>query len=189
MKSTIRTFIAIKIRPGKKLLEIIHRFQKSFSEENIRWVPHDNLHITLRFLGETTKEQVSEIVEFMESLSENFSGFQFELSGIGYFKRKKTPRVLFANAAKNERLKLLAQNIETKMVSLGFKKSEHEFTPHLTIARFKYVEDKEKFFFLTDKYADSAIQQVNVSEIIFYQSILSAEGPTYVPIKTIKLKN
>ncbi len=187
MKQTIRTFIAIKVKPEKTLLEIINRFRKSLAEGKIRWVDSGNLHITLRFLVETNKEQVVDIIDFLESLSNSFSTFQFNLKGIGYFKRKKQPKVLFAKTENDDPLKQFAKEIEAKMVSLGFKKNEHDFTPHLTIARFKYVVDIEKFNFLTEKYSGKEIQQVNVSEIIFYQSILSSVGPTYKPIKIVKL--
>lgn len=187
MKQTIRTFIAIKIKPEKKLSEIIERCRKALPEEKIRWVDSDNLHVTLRFLGETTKEQANEVIDFLESLPKDFPGFQIELKGIGYFKRKKQAKVLFIKTENDFQLKQLAKAIETKMIVLGFKTGDYEFTPHLTLARFKYIIDKEKFYYLTEKYSGSEIQQVNVSEIIFYQSILSSEGPTYKPIKIIKL--
>jgi 2'-5' RNA ligase len=187
MKETIRTFIAVKIQVGKKLTEIIHRFRKSLWDENIRWVDTGNLHITLRFLGETNKQQAVEIIDILEKLAGQTPVFQFSLKGMDFFKNRKQPRVLFISTANDTHLHFLSEEIENQIVPLGFKKSETGFAPHLTIGRFKYIIEKDSFFALVNKYSDADIQQVEVSEIIFYQSILGSGGPTYIPIKTVKL--
>lgn len=187
MKDTIRTFIAIKITPGEKLIEIINKLKKSLSDEEIRWVNTNNLHLTLRFLGETNKEQVFEIENILESFPQRFQPFQFNLIGVGFFKRKNQPKVLYVNVENDLILKQLALEIEEKIIPLGFRHGEKVFTPHLTIGRFKYVADKDLFYSMVNRFSDMVIQQVPVAEIIFYQSILSSNGPTYKPIKIVSL--
>lgn len=187
MKDTIRTFIAIKITPGKKLIELINNFKKSLSEEEIRWVDTYNLHLTLRFLGETSKEQTQEIIKTLETIPQRFQPFQFNLKGVGFFKRKNQPKVLFAAVEKDLILKQLANEIEEKIIQLGFRHGEKIFNPHLTIGRFKYISDKDSFYSMVNRFLETKIQQVTVSEIIFYQSILSSKGPTYKPIKILSL--
>jgi 2'-5' RNA ligase len=81
----------------------------------------------------------------------------------------------------------MADKVKELLAPLGFGQGEKTFTPHLTIGRFKYISDKVYFYALVNRFHDKAIQQVTVSEIIFYQSILSSEGPTYKPIKIINL--
>jgi len=83
----------------------------------------------------------------------------------------------------------LAADVEEKIVLLGFSHAEKAFNPHLTLGRIKFIQDKDVLYSLVNKYKSTFIQQVTVSEIIFYQSILSSEGPTYNPIKIIKLNN
>jgi 2'-5' RNA ligase len=75
----MRTFIAIKITPEKKLLDVFSTLKQSLAGELINWVAGNNLHLTLRFLGETSQVQVTEIVKLLESISEHFQPFQFEL--------------------------------------------------------------------------------------------------------------
>lgn len=188
MKETIRTFIAIKVVPGKNLLEFINQFRKSFIEEKIRWVDINNLHVTLRFLGETNKEQAVEIVNMLEDLPNLFQPFQFTLQNTGYFKRKNQPRVLYLSIENDLVLKQLAEYIKRRIKPIGFEKGEKQFTPHLTIARFKNICDKEFFQSTVDGLGGNTIQQIDVTEIIFYQSILGSKGPSYNPIKVVKLK-
>ena len=189
MKDTIRTFLAVKITPEKKLDEILDGIKKSLKGEAIRWVENNNLHITLRFLGETSKEQVSQIIEMLENVIKVFQPFQFSLKGVGFFKSKNQPKVLHITTENDEVLKQLANEIEDGLVQLGFNRGEKIFTPHLTFGRFKFISDKNSFFSLVNNFHDVKIQQITVSEIIFYQSILSSDGPTYVPVKIFPLIN
>jgi 2'-5' RNA ligase len=185
----MRTFIAIKINPEKRLLDIFSTFKKSLAGEIINWVAINNLHLTLRFLGENSQDQVAEIVKSLESVSEYFQPFQFELKGVAVFKNKIQPRVLFLSIEDDFRLKQLAADIEEKIVSPGFSREEKAFNPHLTLGRIKFIQEKDVLYSLVNKYKNTFIQQVTVAEIIYYQSILSSDGPTYNPIKIIKLKN
>jgi len=187
MEDTIRTFIAIKITPLKKLFDLICDFKKSMKGEEVRWVDTDNLHLTLRFLGETNKEQVGEIVKLLELIAKQFQPFQFELKGVGVFKMKIQPKVIFLSVGNGLILKELAEAIQEKVSIIGFRAEENVFNPHLTVGRIKYIQNKDAFYSLVNKFSDSVIQQIPVFEIIFYQSILSSDGPIYKPIKVVNL--
>ncbi len=187
MKETIRTFIAIKITAEKKLLDSIAELKKSLAGEEIRWVDIDNLHLTLRFLGETNQFQVAEIIKMLESISKQFQPFQFSLKGVSIFKKKIQPRVLFVSIENDLVLKQLAAEILEMSKTPGFKVEENTFNPHLTLGRIKFIQNKTDFYALVNKFCDTKFQSVIVSETIFYQSILGSEGPTYKPLKIVKL--
>jgi len=183
MKETIRTFIAIKIIPEKKLAELFSNLRNSLKGEEIRWVDINNLHLTLRFLGETDREQVAELIKVLESVSESFQPFQFEIKGVGVFKNKMQPRVLFLSVVNNPILHQLANEIRGKLNIMGFDENEKSFNPHITLGRIKYIENKDAFYALANRFSNEKIQNLTVSEITFYQSILGSAGPTYKPIK------
>lgn len=187
MKKNIRTFIAIKITAEKKLLASISELKKSLAGEEVRWVDNDNLHLTLRFLGETNQFQIDEISKMLETISGQFQPFQFELKGLSVFKKKIQPRVLFVDVEDDLVLRQLALEILEMSKMLGFKVEENTFNPHLTLGRIKYIQNKAEFYALVKKYCDMKFQQVIVSEIIFYQSILGSNGPTYKSIKIVNL--
>lgn len=188
MKNTVRTFIAIKITPHQNLLELVARLKYALKDEAIKWVETGNLHLTLRFFGETTRKQADEIESVLEILSKKFHCFQFNLKGVGYFKRKQQPSVLFVNIENEEVLKQLANEIENEISHMEFENEPKNFKPHLTLARIKFVKIRNAFYSLMDAFKEIDIQVVEVSEIVFYQSILNSSGPEYKPLKTVKLK-
>ena len=183
----MRTFIALKITPEKKLIDMVNTLKKTLEGEAIKWVDTNNLHLTLRFLGETSHEQTQEIAHILKNISQNYHPFQFNLKGVGFFKSKNQPRVLFLSIENDLMLKQLAVEIEEGMVSLGFSREEKAFNPHLTVGRIKFIQNKIAFNILVNEFKNSDIQDVKVSEVIFYQSILNYEGPIYKPINILNL--
>lgn len=185
----MRTFIAIKIVPEKKLADLFSTLKDSLNNENINWADVDNLHLTLRFIGETEKKQVDEIIRLIDEVAQQFHQFQFCLSDAGFFKSKNQPRILFFAVDNGFKLKQLADEIDEKIVSLGFSREERLFNPHLTIGRIKFIQNKTAFYDLINQYKGTEIQKIEVSEIVYYQSILTSAGAIYKPIKIFRLNN
>jgi RNA 2',3'-cyclic 3'-phosphodiesterase len=185
----MRTFIAIKIVPEKKLIDLVATLKKSLNNEIINWADPDNLHLTLRFIGETEQKQVAETMRFLEEVAQRFHPFQFSLRDVGFFKSKNQPRILFFAIENGLVLNQLAAEIEERIVALGFSREERLFNPHLTIGRIKFIQNKMVFYDLINQFKGTEIQKVTVSEIVYYQSILTSSGAIYKPLKIISLKN
>jgi len=189
MPESIRTFIAVKIDPEPELLNLINHLQVEFSEEKIKWVGDSNLHLTLKFLGDTSPVQVDLVKTILKETGENFTSFQFNLKGVGFFKRNRQPNVLFVNIERPEILKKLAAEIDVKLSELGFEKEQREFNPHLTLGRIKYLKNKPRFYKTIETCKSNFIQHVKISEVIYYQSILKPGGAEYKSIAKIRLKS
>ena len=185
----IRIFVAIKIHPEKLLDDIISDFQRELESEKIKWVDSSNLHLTMRFIGESTRNQVEKLKSNLKVVENTISSFRFDIFGAGFFKNKGNPRVLFLKIKNKEKLELLNEVIEEAVQDAGFEKEERGFKPHLTIARIKFLEDKQTFYSLIEKYSEQDIQSVEVSEFILYQSILNQRGPKYIPLQKVKLND
>lgn len=184
----IRTFIAIKIEPGKDLIDLMNVCTKSLRNESIKWVEPENMHLTLKFLGDTSVEQVERVKEFLDKKISRFAVFNFIIHGLGYFKSNGQPRVIYSGIKDYQVLKDLNIEIGNEMLQLGFQKESREFNPHLTLGRIKSVKNKKSLFQLMEKYGNQKIQVVKVTEVIFYQSILKPQGPIYQPLKKVVLK-
>lgn len=178
----LRTFIAVKIEPRHSLIQLMHQLKKSFSEESIKWVAENNFHLTLKFLGGTSPQQMNEIKAVLQNIGRSFPAFHFDLKGIGYFKRKGQPRVLFIKIEKDALLKQLAAEIDTQFSLLGFEKENRPFNPHLTLGRIKFLKNKSRFYSIAEKYSAKHVQQATIHEIILYQSILKPQGAHYKPL-------
>ncbi len=188
MKSAIRTFIAIKIVPENELKSFIGKAKIAFNDESIKWVDENNLHLTLRFLGQTSAEQVKKITRSLEKIAFQTGRFPVQLKGAGYFKSNRAPKVLFVDINDAESLKELAMSIDEEVVMTGFEPENRKFNPHLTLARIKFIKNIESFLLFIKDWKEKEFQTVQVTEIIYYQSILNSDEPVYKPLGKFKLK-
>lgn len=189
MPDSIRTFIAIKIEPQPELSQLVKHLKETFSEEKIKWVEENNFHLTLKFLGDTSPVQVNEVKSVLNETAGNFSALQFDLKGVGFFKRNRQPKVLFVNIENHEILEQLTAEIDEKLSKFGFERDEREFNPHLTLGRIKYLKDKSRFYQTIEAFKSSFLQQVKITEIIYYQSILKPTGAEYKSLSKVSLNS
>jgi len=172
----MRTFISIEL-PERVRKEIFKAFDtlRGTGLVSGNFVQRDNLHLTLKFLGDVTEE---EIVKIKSKLSEiKFSKFEMHTDGIGFFPSEQYIRVLWVKLV-SDKVKYLKDIVEEKLFEIGVSKEEKEFTTHLTVARIKNVKDKEKFL--------EKIQNMNIKKMIFdvekislIKSELTPLGPVY----------
>jgi RNA 2',3'-cyclic 3'-phosphodiesterase len=175
----MRTFVAIKIKAEPILVKILADLKDQLEDESLNWVSIQNLHLTLKFLGETSAQQVTEIKKLMSEVSLKYQPFSIQLEGLGFFKMNGMPRVLFAGINKNGTLARVADEVGDHLVHLGFKKEKRTFNPHLTLARIKFLKSKKRFFEAVEKYQNLTLQQSTITEIIFFQSKLNPSGAVY----------
>lgn len=188
MTDFLRTFVAVKVKPAPALLHAMKDLQMALSGEQVKWVDPNNLHLTLKFLGVTLPSQVDEIGEELNQVSKMFSSFSFQLEGLGYFKNKGIPRVLFANIKEGETLQQLAAEIDSRLAKLGFQPEPRPFKPHLTLARIKFLKNKTAFYQAVEEFRNTFFQTVTINELVFYRSVLKPEGPEYIHLGIYDLK-
>lgn len=188
MRSEIRIFVALKIHPCEKVLNQLNDFKTIFQNDGIKWLHEDNFHLTLRFIGNTTREQLYCLVDRLELVAKNLKSFQLEIKGVGAFNRKGKPRVLFVKITESLALNELVAEVERSAVKAGFHAELKPFRAHLTLGRIKNLESRLHFNSVIEVLDDIKYQDSDVSKFILYQSILKPEGPIYKPIKTFKLR-
>ncbi len=183
-----RTFIAIKIKPEKRLLNLISELKTTIGSDKLKWVEEFNLHVTLHFIGETTLAQVQAVTEMLRLKTIDTSDFTLSFAGIGFFGNKNQPKVLFVSAEKNRELEQIVGEIAKGLSKLGLPGNLKSFSPHLTLARIKSLQNPERFLSMIEKYHDLYLQSTLVKEIVYFESILQPAGPVYKPIQIFKLK-
>ena len=182
-----RTFIAAKINAENELVNIYTKLRNELENEKIKWVDHHNFHLTLFFLGDTTEDQIKEVRVQMSNIVDNFESFTMKIQGLGVFKNFHKPRVLWAGIQNYNPLAEIKKQVDKEMLKMGFNPDAREFKPHLTLARIKWINNKDKLKNLVLEHKDQYFQDVTINEIIFYESILRAEGPEYKPIEKFLL--
>lgn len=103
---------------------------------SLRWVPPDNLHFTLKFLGEITSPQLAGVAAAAKDVAARAQGFRIALAGLGAFPSPRRPQVVWVGVTEGaDRLIALAADLEAALHRLKFPKEVRPFRPHLTIAR------------------------------------------------------
>ncbi|WP_138430589.1 RNA 2',3'-cyclic phosphodiesterase [Fodinibius saliphilus] len=178
----MRLFIAIPIPNSakKKLAELQNAM------EGVRWQSQNQLHLTLKFLGETEVEKAEKLQKRLSKIQHPV--FSLVIKGMGFFSQGRKPRVLWAGIVKNKRLAELHNKIEQLCAAMGFKTEVRPFKPHITMARLKGCS-KQKVTSFINEYKQFQLPRVRVSEFVLYESKLSSEGATHHRLKTINLQS
>jgi 2'-5' RNA ligase len=181
----IRTFIAIDIPVSQKIKEVLSEIKKTGI--NAKFVEPENIHLTLKFLGDTDQSLINKIIEAIEKSVENISPFEIKFKNIGVFPNLHYIKVVWLGVENIEILKQIAENIDEKLNKIGFKKEKREFSAHLTVARVRSAMNKEKLIKLLYKYQEVEFQKLTVNKIIFKKSQLTQKGPIYTNIGEISI--
>jgi RNA 2',3'-cyclic 3'-phosphodiesterase len=183
-----RIFIAVKIDPGARLLDMISDLRETLREEKIKWTEPANFHITLAFLGETEEDKIIAVSRMLKDVSKGSGVFGLIIKGAGVFKSFNDPRVLWTTIEPSEKLNGLYDLVIPGLRNIGINLEERAFRPHLTLGRIKRIDDIDKFKTLIMRYAGMELQSQQVSEVVLYESVLFHSGPLYKPLAKYPLK-
>lgn len=179
----MRLFIAIPIHPEEILLKQRVFLQSNLSEEKIKWVKEENMHLTLKFLGKTSSKQLPEIVEAMSRCVDNQASFPMILERIGIFGSSYNARVVWVGIRENLRLLKLQECLVRELEKVGFLIDRQNFVPHFTLGRIKKIHHKDYFKKVMESVEKGFIQETIVDGFTLFESVLTPEGPIYKTIK------
>ena len=184
----MRSFIAIKL--PLKIRAALTELQQELKKCNadIRWVKPDNIHLTLKFLGEFKEERVKSIVDGLKDVCGRHEKLSLDVKGIGVFPNRRSPRVLWVDILGDELLAGLQRDIEKAMSLAGFKAEKRRFTAHLTIGRFRSLREKDLFLNKIDLLADNSLGFMEVMSVALMRSDLSPAGAEYTSLAEVPLK-
>jgi len=190
----MRIFIGIDLDPEvrariSRLLEGVQGFAP-----DARWVRPESLHITLKFIGEQSPEQIAAITERLRRVEG--SAFDIRVGGYGFFPTAKAPRVFWVGIQAGTQLSELAESIDAATAELGIPREDRPFSPHLTLARaggrsgspkWRKGDGPSSVFAVLGKRL-AAMSELDfgtmmVNEFILYQSQLSPGGSKYTKLQ------
>lgn len=183
----MRAFIAIDVNDEvrENLVKAQERIERAKAAK-IKFVEPENLHLTIKFLGEITGEQAKEIGGILEGIARKYRKHRVRVKGIGVFPSYGYVRVIWAGLEGDEKIKEIARDVENAMRKLGFKKDK-EFVSHITIGRVKYVRDKVELMLTLKELAGEDLGEFTVEAIELKKSTLTPGGPIYETIKRVEL--
>jgi RNA 2',3'-cyclic 3'-phosphodiesterase len=192
MKSVIRSFIAIPLSSEiqAKLTQISTDLQNQLKGTPLRWVPVDNMHLTLKFLGEVSASNLEMLKTALQGEVAGHIPFEISVGGLGAFPNLHRPRVLWINVQAPAELTAVQHGIETQMARLGYPPEERPFHAHLTLSRVgrnASPQDMQKICDVISKYKVGFLGAARVLTINLYKSDLQPGGALYTCLQKAAL--
>ena len=183
----MRCFIAIEL--SKEVKDVLKTIEDELQGlvRGVRWVPPENIHLTLKFLGSIDTKVVDEIKEVLTNIVKNCKPYKIRLSSLGAFPNPARPRVIWVGIdnGSNESSEL-ASAIDNAVSSLGIEKESRRFHPHLTLARIKFLKDRHAVENAFPKIRVTP-QEMEVKRVTLFQSELGSDGARYMALFSAEL--
>jgi 2'-5' RNA ligase len=176
----LRSFLAVPVDPAvlENLGSAVARIKPDLKE--IRFVRTNNLHITLRFFGNITENDVEEIKRRINSVISGYKIFKIKIKSISAFPNMKNPRIIWAGIQdESGKLKFMAENLNRLLSGIGEKEEDRGFKAHLTIGRVRSRLNPEYFQKIIYPCINNDFGESTVNRIILYRSTLLPDGPVY----------
>lgn len=190
-RDIIRTFVAIDLdKKLKNELGQLIKYLEPYTVESVKWVSYDGMHITLKFLGNTKKEMIKDIIQVINDVCQNRLRFKLKLSSFGFFPNINRPRVLWMGIEGDiTNLMDLQHDLEIGMNKLGFDTEKRDFSPHITLGR---VREGHKINGLVlkskiEEYITWQFHEFTVDKVDLVMSTLLPSGAVYTNLGSIKL--
>ena len=183
----LRTFIAVKIPSAihQAILQKTEPLQKSLGTAIIRWVPIQNIHLTLKFLGDIAPANIDSLTRMLGMEASRIEPFDIYIGGLGSFPSLKRPRVLFVGVQAPAELEALYRGIESACARLGYEPEERGFSPHLTLGRVKQdasAADQQKIRRISEELKIDSLGTARVDSVHLYKSELKPNGAVYTQL-------
>jgi 2'-5' RNA ligase len=183
----MRAFLAVEI--SEEMRDRLVRFQRTLREggASLKLVEPENLHLTLKFLGEVEEGRLGEVEEALRRGVKGFSPFTLEVKGTGVFPSSQYVRVIWAGVGEGwEKVSSLQRSLDRELAKLGFPR-DTDFVPHLTLARVKNLRERGAFLQLVERGRKEEFGKVEVREVHLKKSTLTPKGPIYEDLRVLPL--
>jgi RNA 2',3'-cyclic 3'-phosphodiesterase len=188
MSDTLRTFIAFKL--PETIIFHLHKIQKGLKSFGFKmgWVVPENIHLTLKFLGEIPKSAIENISQAMAETAKQYAPMSFTAKGLGVFPTIKRPRVLWIGLKGNTHsLIQLQKTLEQNLDIIGFPKEDRGFKAHLTLGRAKGEIDPKQLLEAIDELSGLESESFAADRLILFRSELKPGGAVYTSLNSVCL--
>ncbi len=181
----MRLFIALSLTPEvHSELDKFIRTLQSATGDSVRWVPASNIHLTLKFLGETGEAQLKALTSTVGQVAGMTAPFDFSIRGTGVFPAWNHPRVAWVGVDAPGELTALQAEIDSATRELGFPSEGRPFSPHLTLGRVNgWMSPNQLKAMHThmDEGKDRLFGSVHARQVVLFKSTLKPGGAVYSP--------
>ena len=191
-EGVIRTFIAVDLPPAvlDALGQISDQLQSKLPDRPVRWVNNEKMHLTLKFLGDVSSENISMVKRILQSEAAKRPVMEIGIGGIGAFPKARHPRVIWIGIEAPSELYDLRRGIEDGVARLGYNYDKYDFTPHLTLGRISRKASATDVRAVGNVLHDFQVGFIGVARIDavhLYRSDLHPDGAQYTRLFSASL--
>ena len=188
----IRAFIAINLSPDvlERIEQVALDLKKRMNSVPIRWVPTENIHLTLKFLGNVSTANLELLKDILGNVASNHHECDISVGGIGVFPKPHNPRVIWVGMEVPQELFNLQREIEIETARMGYSREHRPFSPHLTFGRVSRNASTEDVHIIAESlenYKVGFLGATRVRTVYLFRSDLKPEGAEYTPIHSAAL--
>ena len=179
----MRLFVALELPAAvRENLAALLKALRAVSPQT-RWVRPENLHLTLKFMGEVPETEFA-VIRNALAAARSDQPVALEFRGLGFFPNEKRPRVFWAGIEASPNLKTLAAEIDRAAEKLGIPREQRPFAPHLTLARFEPPELPEKLRSAIEENAAREFGSFRTNQYLLIESKLKPSGAGYTTLES-----
>jgi RNA 2',3'-cyclic 3'-phosphodiesterase len=184
----MRCFIAIEVPSEIKSALIDLQTDLSSAGADVAWTNPDNVHLTLKFLGEIDKKLISEVEKVCLDTIADVPPFELSINGTGVFPNARHPRVLWIGlGGEIEKLERLQEQLDERLAEIGFDNEEKDFQPHLTVGRIRSNKNLRELLARSVGFSLPELSFV-VKAIVLMKSDLLPTGACYSELAKAQFK-
>ena len=178
----MRLFVALEIptEVRERLASLIRELRTSAPQ--LKWVHTENMHLTLKFIGEAEPAKLDTIRSALAAIRRQ-AALELRFRGLGFFPNDRRPRVFWAGIDAPPALAQLASDIDAGLARLGFPREERSFAPHLTLARLDGTRLPDAFRAATAERAAQDFGALRITEFRLIESKLKSTGAEYTTLQ------
>ena len=183
----MRLFVAIEL--SESVRQALSDTQATLKQacKDVRWIPAEQLHLTVKFLGEVVDGDVAAVSEAMESAAAESKPFVMRVGECGCFPERGAVRIVWTSAMEENRLLAgCVAVVEAQIEPLGFPREHRPFAAHITIGRVREDRSQGKVRELVQAHRGKVVEQ-DVLSLALMSSALSPKGSTYTVVSLAKL--
>jgi 2'-5' RNA ligase len=190
----LRAFIAVEI-PHEIQQAIFSKATsvlKKTTDSLVRWVPPENMHLTLKFLGDVSPSNVDMLTRVLRAEADSAHCFDMRIGGLGSFPSLRRPRVLYIGVQAPAGLEALQRGVESASRRLGYESEERPFSPHLTLGRVRQdasASDQQKIRQALENIHIDSLGTARVDSVHLFKSDLKPTGSVYTKLFSAPFEN
>lgn len=184
----VRAFVAFELSQDvrQRIIDFLSQLMKV--ERRVKWVSHDHVHLTIKFLGEVDEEKIPRVKDSLAVIAESFAPFSVRVKGTGVFPAIKNPRVIWIGVIdESGNLSRMHNIIDKEMSIYGIPMEHRAFIPHITLGRIKEPVRMDQLLRILEEKRGEDFGEWMINGLTLFKSQLRPEGPIYTALGNFPL--